>query len=243
MENWKNLSKSIDLSLEEAEKQKEIAKNFIFYSSINDKKNISKLLKSGANPNCFFDMVTPLMSCADNGHYDLAVFLLNAGASMSYSPVGKDALWHVLTNKKYDFLRLFVERKCLLNLNDGSNETPLIYAVKSSDLDAVKILLTHYLIKVNEKDNLGNTALHYNVIKNPMKSEDIEIGRLLIAAGADTASTNFDNKTPEELAIDFAAKSMIMAGKIEERLDDEDKKKEQNQDPSVPPPRQTRLKI
>ena len=48
--------------------------------------------------------------------------------------------------------------------------------------------------------------------------EDIKIGQLLIAAGADINSRNLDGQTPEDMAKDFASKSMLMNASLEAEL-------------------------
>lgn len=218
MENWSNLSRLITLERETYHRQVQHAQQMIEFAMANNKKEISVLLKEGANPNCFEDMLTPLIACIDNNNYDLAVYLLNAGATISYRPAENDAFWHSLKTKSHDFLELFVNRRCILSLQFETNMTPLIFATNHSDVRSVEILLKHFNIKVNERDGAGNTALHYNVSKQSMTSEDLEIGKMLIAAGADTNATNLEGQKPEDMAADFAAKSMIMAGKLDNEL-------------------------
>lgn len=218
MENWNNLSKLITLERQNYQRQQLDGQQMIEFAIEGNKKEITKLLKQGANPNCFEETLTPLIACIENNHYDLAIYLLNAGASISYRPKETDALWVALKNKAHEFLDLFVHRRCLLTLQYETNETPLIFATKNSDVRAVEILLSHHNIKVNERDGVGNTALHYNVAKQSMSAEDLDIGKMLIAAGADINGTNLEGKTPEDLAEDFAARSMITAGKLDKEL-------------------------
>ena len=110
----------------------------------------------------------------------------------------------------------------------------LIYATQQSDLDSVEILLNHYRIKVNERDGSGNTALHYNVSKTEPTDEDIKIGQLLIAAGADINSRNLDGQTPEDMAKDFASKSMLMNASLEAELPLNETQQNQVSQPTTP---------
>lgn len=218
MENWSNLSKLITLERENHHRQEVYAQQMIEFAMQNNKAEISKLLKNGATPNCSEDMLTPLIVCIDNDNFDLANYLLTAGATISYRPKENDALWHALKTKSHRFLELFVRKGCILLHNYEKAETPLIFATHGSDVKSVEILLSHYNIKVNERDGHGNTALHYNVSKQSMSSEDLEIGKMLIAAGADTNATNLEGKKPEDMTLDYAARTMIMAGKLDNDL-------------------------
>ena len=101
---------------------------------------------------------------------------------------------------------------------DKTPLTPLIYSTQQSDLRAVEILLRHYSIRVNERDGLGNTALHYNMAKDSPTQDDLDIGKLLSAAGADSSLPNLDGKTPADLVSDFAAKAVLLAGNMEKQL-------------------------
>jgi len=225
MENWSNLNIYLTIANKDSKKQEELAKKLIDYCIKNDKSSIKKILKMGAPINCNDGYITPLIACMQNDNYDLAHYLLKAGARISFKPTSnfEDAFWYALKNKKHNFLEIFVAQKCILewSIPKSENEipqTPLIYATIQSDLRAVQILLKHYAIKVNERDGKGNTALHYNVSKQNMTPDDIEIGKLLIAAGADSSIANLDGKTPEDLAQDFASRTMLMANRLEQEL-------------------------
>ena len=219
MENWTNLNRMLTLERKSAHQEKLFAQQMIEACMKGEKNVIIALLKQGALANCYEDMLTPLIACIDNDQYSLAVYLVNIGATISYRPDPKnlDAFWHALKNKKYDFLEFFVRERCLLTWEDGK-QPPLIFATLEGDVKSVEILLKHRAIKVNERDGFGKTALHYNVSKESPTDDDIEIGRMLIAAGADTNIRDMDQKTPEDLAQDFSTKSMLMASKLERDL-------------------------
>lgn len=225
MENWSNLNIYLTKANEDSKKRDALAKELIDCCIKNDKNGIKKVLKMGAPINCNDEHITPLIACMQNDNSDLAAYLIKSGARISYKPVTnfEDAFWHALKNKKYTFLTIFVDNKCLLEWGlpkseKESPQTPLIYATVESDLQAVETLLSHYSIKVNERDGKGNTALHYNVSKQDMSQDDMQIGRLLIAAGADTSSANLEGHTPEDLAQNFESKSMLLSGKLEQEL-------------------------
>lgn len=219
MENWTNLNKVLELSVKDIDKKAKDALKMIELTQLGDKKEIVTLLKEGATLNCYADMSTPLIETVRSENEELADYFLKVGATVNFRPSEdiNDALWEALTTKKYTFLRKFINKKCLLSRNKD-NEIALIWATKESDVEAVEILLTHYNIKVNERDNTGNTALHYNVSKSPHTEDDISIGKMLIAAGADINGTNFDGQTPEDMAQDYAAKTALLHSRIEQKL-------------------------
>lgn len=244
MENWNNLNRFISLEQKEKERHQDLSQKLVDLSMKGDKKSLAEILKKGISPNCYesTDLLTPLIAAVKSDQLEIAKFLLKVGATVSYRPHGTDALWEALRAKAHHFLEIFIANKCVLTLEKDPkdiypsnikrnpleeekpekvepNNTALIYATKQSDVKSVEILLRHYNIKVNERDSLGNTALHYNVYKATLSEEDIEIGRMLLAAGADANSTNLDGLTPEDMTQDYAAKSMLLAGKLENELE------------------------
>ena len=219
MENWTNLNKVLELSVKDIDRKAKDALKMIELTQLGDKKEIIILLKEGATLNCYADMSTPLIETVRNDNEELADYFLKVGATVNFKPSEdiNDALWEALTAKKYSFLRKFINKKCLLS-RSKENQIALIWATQESDVEAVEILLTHYNIKVNERDNTGNTALHYNVSKSPHTEDDISIGKMLLAAGADINGTNFDGQTPEDMAQDYAAKTALLHSRIEQKL-------------------------
>lgn len=237
MENWNNLSIYLnkynrDLSIYES-----MTRELIDSCLSNDKDKIKIALKNGAYINCHDEHMTPLIATIQNDNSDLASFLLKAGARIGYKPTQnfEDAFWFALNNKKHVFLKLFVSLRCPLEWSIPKSEketpkTPLMCATINSDLESVKILLSHYQIKVNERDGLGNTALHYNLSKQQMSDEDKEIGLLLIAAGADQNITNLDGQTPKEVGTSYEAQSILLTGTLESELPVNDPIDEANDD-------------
>lgn len=222
MENWNNLNTLLTLNSQSFKVKEREAQELVELCQKGDKPNVKRLLKLGASINCFADNFTPLTACIENDKYDLAVYLLNVRASISYKPkeTTDDAFWYALKNKKHEFLALFVKNRCILSINEETRQTALTYATIQSDVKAVEILLNHYKINVNELDGSGNTALHHNVMKENPSNEDLEIGKMLMAAGADTNRRNAEGQTPEEAAKDFAARSMLLSGKMERELEE-----------------------
>lgn len=224
MENWANLNKVLVLEQKEVSIKDELGKKMIEASFANNKELAKTLLKNGAILNFNEEHFTPLIACIENNFLDLADFYIKAKASITYRPnsVFIDALWYSVINKKHDFLKLFINNYCLLPRHPENNQTLLTYATVNSDLKAVEYLLSHYKINVNEKDGNGNTALHYNIAKMTPSSEDILIGKMLLAAGADSNLPNMDGKTPSDLATDSAARSLLLSNELENKLEEKE---------------------
>jgi len=224
MENWHNLNKVLILEQKESSIKEELGKKLIEASFANNKEEAKKLLKSGASLNFNEEHFTPLIACIENDFLDLANFYLKAKASITYRPKTNfiDALWYSVINKKHDFLKLFVNQYCLLPRHPENNQTLLTYTTVNSDVKSVEYLLSHYKINVNEKDGNGNTALHYNIAKMSPSSDDILIGKMLLAAGADSNMPNIDGKTPNDLAIDSSARALLLSNELENKLEEKE---------------------
>lgn len=95
-------------------------------------------------------------------------------------------------------------------------DTPLIYASKVGDLKLVEILLSHGKVrkKINEIDRMGRTALHHNLSKPEMTNADLEIGVLLLAAGADKGVKDFDGNTADDLALTDRSKTVLLKSQV-----------------------------
>lgn len=226
MENWKNMS-SI-LNAYNHNKEEIETKLYQIYEYIEDdnKRGIVKILKSGININSEYEDSTPLMKCIDFNKYDIAKYFIDfCGANPNYRETKKEgALWYSLRNQKMDFLFLFLDTKPNIVRGDN-NQIMLIEACKLSNVAIVEALLLNKRVKVNEKDGYGNTALHYVLAKNPMTPDDVEISRLLLAAGADQNSMNVVGETPGKTNEDSMANSVLFEYKLKKQLELEDEKK------------------
>ncbi len=211
MENWQNLEKILDKEKEKNDLNNQFTKKLMEACMENNKMLIKSILKEGASLNCFEDSFTPLILAIQNDNLDLAQFFVAVRANINYrpSPNFEDAFWVALKSKKHDFIDLFVKSRSKLLRHPSTHETVLIYATKESDLKSVEIILSHFQIKVNEQDGSGNTALHYNMNKEMPSEDDIIIGKLLLAAGADTNTRNIEGKTPYDLAENPSSKAII----------------------------------
>lgn len=222
MENWNNLTIMLE-KLKQDESRKEFLANLLIEEcGKGNKETVKKVLQAGAYPNCFSGKNTPLIATLKGEFVDITEFLVKIGANPGYKPNNEfiDAVWFALINKKYVALNLFVRARCNLNKHPISGMTLLGYATDNSDLTAVEFLLRHPEKKVNERDSQGNTALHYNMRKAEMNNEDIVIGKLLLAAGANTNMPNKDGKTPAQLAAE-AGEALIAEQEMRQDLVEE----------------------
>lgn len=143
--------------------------------------------------------------------------LLNKNIDINYQTPGGDTFLMCALNtytknagdlplesvkKKRDFshkvLPTLLSKKPNLNLKDSKGCNALMYACRSLNLEAVKLLLNEN-IDINAKNNLGDNALQ-SLLKVDLKSEEIEakhfkenftkIAELLINAGIDLKAKN-----------------------------------------------------
>ncbi len=218
-EVWTNLNRYLTLGEKLDDQKKQLTALLIDACTKNKKEDVIAAIRQGAYINAFDEFQTPLMACVESDSLELAQYLLKIGASPSVMVVDKDAFWLCLYRQKYDFLKLFFEGRYKQNtLKADNNKTLLIYSTEKSDLLAVEIIA--YKVNVNAKDSTGSTALHYNLAKAEPTSEDTQIGKILMACGADTNSANAEGLTPKDLAVSESADILLEHREIEESLDD-----------------------
>lgn len=224
MENWNNLSVLIDVEHSKANARKDNIKKLVDACEKGDKAEVKELLKTGIPLNGSYANISPLNACINYGFIDLAKYLVKVGANINYNIENtyEDAMWFAVKTDAYEFIEYFVTKNCYLEKN-GDGDTLLIWATKAGNLKTVQLLLKHKLLKINERDKLGNTALHHNAVKKSPTSDDIMIGKLLLAAGADKSAINFDSQTPEELA----------NTQLQELMNEEEIKQEITNDPNI----------
>lgn len=198
MSSWNNLNLFLSLDEKFQHTKKELTNMLIQACMRNSKQEIISAMKNGAYINSHDELQTPIMATVENGTVEMAQFLLKLGANPSVFINDKDAIWLSLQQQKYDFLELFYFEKYRQNNQKETGETPLIYATKESDLRAVEIIA--YKVNVNQKDHLGNTALHYNFQKAEPNEEDVAIAKILMACGADTNAPNLEGVTCRDLS-------------------------------------------
>lgn len=219
MENWENLSAILDKAKEDLDRKKFLNELLVEEASKGNKETVKKVLQAGANPNCAKGEFSPLIAALKGDFVDVIDYLFKVGANPGFKATEDfvDAVWFSVLNQKYLPLRKFIRNGCALNMHPKLKKTLLGIATNSSDLTAVTILLGHSRIKVNERDKEGNTALHYNMAKTEMTPDDIEIGRILLAAGASGNIPNNDGLTPQQLGATIA-EALILENELENEM-------------------------
>lgn len=216
MHNWKNLDLFLTLDAEYQNNKLFLTKELIEACETAKVRKVKRLLSEGVYVNSFDELQTPLMATVEAGHIDLAAFLISIGAQPNLQIKDSDALWLALRRQRHNFLRLFFQKKWNLNREKETGKTLLIVAVEMSDLEAVEIIAPK--VNVNERDNTGSIALHYNLAKINPSEQDIQIGRILIACGADINSRNLDGQKAKDLAATEQSRIVLEQAHLEQTL-------------------------
>lgn len=146
---------------------------------------------------------TPLHLAATNGHTDIVIALIEKGALVNQADNnGKTPLLLAAGNDYAATVIALVEKGAEVNKVHVYGRTLLHYAVYKGEKDLV-LALIEAKVDVNQADNNGETPLncaaHYldddgTGIYND--SDNIEITKILIRAGANVNQTNKDKRTP-----------------------------------------------
>jgi len=141
---------------------------------------------------------TALMKAVSAGDVDIVKYLLESKADPNIkNNSGDTAIMYISRSEscspeQLEILKLLIEYKANVNIKDSEKDTPLIMMCRSNtDKSAcIEILLQTKSIKLNEKNNEGETAISFS------KSFDHpNITELLIKAGAvDSESISKDEK-------------------------------------------------
>lgn len=99
--------------------------------SKNDKAQVEKLIKKGADVN----------------------FIKEMGPWMKVSP-----LIAAVLNKNLDIIKTLIANKADINWKDGFNTSAIMYAANSGEMEIVKLLLENGA-NINDSDGQGNTVL------------------------------------------------------------------------------------
>ena len=168
---------------------------------------VKQLINRGANINAVTndEKLTPLMLACKNKNVSVVNCLLQNGANVVLtSDNGWTALHFVVDefNDSSEILRSLLNNGADVNARSIDNETPLMVASQSSDVETVTLLIEQgaYVDLQDEKDN---TALHNAVSR---KSEEI-VGTLLNAGASNLC--NSQGMTPLLLACSRGCVAMV----------------------------------
>jgi len=159
-----------------------------------------KSIREGAEVSFQSCGLSALFYAAFYGHDFIIDYLVNCGAGINEKNLtGVTPLGKAVESARPDVLSTV---KCLLkhradpNIADCNGNTPLIKAVKNSNIELVKCLIAHNTIDVNKQNLEKNTALHEAAFKGSKELVD-----RLIAAGADVNKQNNAGKAPIHRAV------------------------------------------
>ena len=168
---------------------------------------VKQLINRGANINAVTndEKLTPLMLACKNKNVSVVNCLLQNGANVVLtSDNGWTALHFVVDefNDSSEILRSLLDNGADVNARSIDNETPLMVASQSSDVETVTLLIEQgaYVDLQDEKDN---TALH-----NAVSSKSEEIVGTLLNAGASNLC-NSQGMTPLLLACSRGCVAMV----------------------------------
>jgi ankyrin repeat protein len=171
--------------------------------------------------------VTPLQLAAINGSAPLIDRLLKAGADPNapLTPAGDTALMMAARTGKADAIRVLLEADANVNAKEAwGGTTPLMWAAAEGHTVAARLLIdagadvnarSHYVAAANGRGFEGRTPLATAGEAKPAdfasgwltplmiaaREDDVDLARMLLAAGADIDAVAGDGKTALALAI------------------------------------------
>jgi len=159
---------------------------------------LQKLLAAKADVNFTNDRGgTALMYAATGGDPNSVELLLSHGASVNVKAANGWTAVTLASAKGYEtIVKRLLNAGSDVNVADIYGLTPLMRAVSGQKLEVVRILLDQKALRINAKDDQGETALHYAAA-----SGFKEISRLLLNRGADAASRDSAGRTPAKVAM------------------------------------------
>ena len=144
------------------------------------------------NPEIVKERVAPIFAGQDptllglalkHGHAEVARFLIDSGAPLdTLEELGQTLMFMAARGGNPELVRLLAARGLDVNARDEWNDTPLTDSITRTNAEAVKTLI-EMGADVNARGCFGRTALSALLLN--VKSEQYEIVRSLIAAGAD----------------------------------------------------------
>lgn len=139
--------------------------------------------------------MTALHYAARHDQSDIAILLLNNGASIDIKTRQGAALQTAIKNRKVATVTALLGRGASINLTDIDGMNALHLAVNHRLNVIVMKLLEECIFDVNAQDDKMNTALHYAAI-----NDDATLCQALLDYGASVDARNSSKETPLHLA-------------------------------------------
>lgn len=121
---------------------------------------------------------------------DIVAILLSKGADINVKTLTSCLLIYAISNFDIGMVKLLIENKININVENKRQITPLIYAVKKGRIDIVELLLESG-IDINCRNSLGKTPLMYALLSNNSSN----ILEFLIDSGADINAKDKEGKS------------------------------------------------
>ena len=139
---------------------------------------------------------TPLLLAVAGDHLEAAKLLIDAGASINAQAANQDSPWLLAgALGRTEMLRHMIPKGPDFSLRNRYGGNALIPACERGHVDTVRLLLTTR-IDVNHVNNLGWTCLLEIVILGDGGPRQVEITKLVLAAGANPNLADKDGVSP-----------------------------------------------
>jgi ankyrin repeat protein len=160
-------------------------------------KLVQALIAAGADVNAVNQRGgTALMYAATDGDASTLSALLSRGAAVNAKAAnGWTAVTLASARGHAGIVGQLLAAGADANATDIDGWTPLMRAVYEDRFEVVRVLLGDKSLRVNARDDRGETALHYAAATGSLK-----IAKMLLAHGADARATDASGRTPATVA-------------------------------------------
>ena len=142
---------------------------------------------------------TGLHYAVDNNQESVVKYLLENNANANLSDFHNNTPLHI--SCEYGYVRiteLLLSNGAKTDLRDNDGDTPLLCCALGGNVEIAKMLLQKdpsAMLSINSKKD---SVLHYSA-----KKGHLDMTRFLLSQGASKTLKNSDDKTPEQVAIDY----------------------------------------
>lgn len=169
---------------------------------------VNALLAAGADPNIARDDgTTPLILAARDGRLDFAEALIARGANVEaiYARSGVTALWHAVSKRHTDLVKLLLQKDANVNTADPATQTMLRIACMLNQLEILPALVDAGA-NVDATDQQGRSELLCAT-----RQGRLEAVQILIKAGANVLAADETGDTPLHAASAHAGADLMNA--------------------------------